>query len=270
MIHPTLVVAAVCFRNERGEVLTVRKRDTSAYMLPGGKLEVGESALAAAVREVSEEIGVELEPAELVLLGEYTASAANEADTSIDATIYLSAASIAPVASGEIVELRWVQPADAAAPHTPLAPLLSDWVFPALTSGVEEHPGVEFAFPGPLRDRLVAAILDGSKTSTTSTLAEYECEDIPLPVVGSRQTVLDSSNSAVATIETVSVEIARLADVALAHVRDEGEGHTSVMSWRAAHERFWHSPDLRAALGDPTFTVHDDTLVVLERFRAIR
>jgi hypothetical protein len=33
-----------------------------------------------------------------------------------------------------------------------------------------ELPTVEFAFPGPLRDRLVAAILDGTKTSTTGLL----------------------------------------------------------------------------------------------------
>ena len=30
----------------------------------------------------------------------------------------------------------------------------------------------EFAFPGPLRDQLVAAILDGAKTTTTALLRE--------------------------------------------------------------------------------------------------
>ncbi|WP_281268302.1 hypothetical protein [Arthrobacter livingstonensis] len=37
-------------------------------------------------------------------------------------------------------------------------------------------PIAEFAFPGPLRDQLVAAILDGFKTSTTGTVLEYEVE----------------------------------------------------------------------------------------------
>ncbi len=45
-------------------------------------------------------------------------------------------------------------------------------------------PTAEFAFPGRLRDRLVAAILDGSKTSTTGLAVEYELEDEPLPQVG--------------------------------------------------------------------------------------
>ena len=32
----------------------------------------------------------------------------------------------------------------------------------------DELPIFEFAFPGPLRDQLVAAVLDGSKTTTTA------------------------------------------------------------------------------------------------------
>ncbi|MGW3862422.1 ASCH domain-containing protein, partial [Streptomyces sp. NPDC005047] len=47
-------------------------------------------------------------------------------------------------------------------------------------------PKVEFGFPGPLRDRLVAAVLDGSKTSTTGLLLDYEHEDEPLPRAGDR------------------------------------------------------------------------------------
>lgn len=37
--------------------------------------------------------------------------------------------------------------------------------------------------------------------------------------------------------------------------------------WRAGHETFWRSPEVRAELGDPDFTVDDDTLVVTERLR---
>ncbi|WP_104134699.1 ASCH domain-containing protein [Cryobacterium sp. Y62] len=131
-------------------------------------------------------------------------------------------------------------------------------------------PSAEFAFAGPLRDRLIAAILDGTKTSTSSTLLEYSRENEPLPVIGARQTVVDSHNSAVAIIQTIAVEITRLANVGVAHARDEGEGFVSVAAWRTVHEAFWHSTELRAGLKDPTFTVDDDTLVVLERFQVIQ
>jgi uncharacterized protein YhfF len=51
------------------------------------------------------------------------------------------------------------------------------------------HEGLEpaeFAFPGPLRDKLVTAILAGRKTSTSSLLAEYERELERLPRAGER------------------------------------------------------------------------------------
>ncbi|MEH1169076.1 ASCH domain-containing protein [Micromonospora sp. CPCC 205539] len=126
----------------------------------------------------------------------------------------------------------------------------------------------EFAFPGPLRDRLVAAILTGAKTSTSGLLAGYERENEPLPTVGQRSAVVDSQNRRVAAIELTEVRVVRLADVDLQHAVDEGEGFASVAEWRTDHESFWHSAEVRAELGDD-FTVDDETLVVAERFRLI-
>jgi uncharacterized protein YhfF len=57
-----------------------------------------------------------------------------------------------------------------------------------------ELPAFEFAFPGPLRDRLVAAVLDGSKTTTSGLLQDYEIDGEPLPVAGSRAAVIDSAD----------------------------------------------------------------------------
>lgn len=136
--------------------------------------------------------------------------------------------------------------------------------------GVDDLPAVEFAFPGPLRDQLVAAILSGAKTTTTGLLADYEHAHEPLPQPGERSAVVSSAGIRVAVIEVTDVQVVRLADVGLRHARDEGEGYESVREWRAGHESFWHSPELRAALGDPGFTVNDDTLVVLERFRLVK
>ncbi|WP_269939557.1 ASCH domain-containing protein [Arthrobacter sp. HY1533] len=127
----------------------------------------------------------------------------------------------------------------------------------------------EFAFPGPLRDQLVAAILDGSKTSTTATLIEFEVEKEELPRAGSREVVVDSAGRGVAVIELTEVRTSRLAEVDLQHAVDEGEGYTSVAQWRAGHEEFWHSPEMRDAMGDPGFTVEDTTMLVLQRFKVI-
>lgn len=130
-------------------------------------------------------------------------------------------------------------------------------------------PPVEFAFPGPLRDALVASILAGRKTTTTSLLAEYAVDGEELPGVGRRQAVLDSAGRPVAVIETVHVEQRRLDQVPVGHVVDEGEGHATVAGWRAGHEHFWHGVEMREYLQDPAFTVTDGTVVVLERFRLV-
>ncbi|ASO19150.1 uncharacterized protein YhfF [Actinoalloteichus hoggarensis] len=128
-------------------------------------------------------------------------------------------------------------------------------------------PHAEFAFPGPLRDRLVAAIQDGRKTTTTALLVEFEHADEPLPRPGDRELLIDSAGAPAGVIELLEVRCLRLADVDLAHAVDEGEGHASVADWRTDHEEFWQGADLRAHLGDPEFTVDDDTMVVAQRFR---
>ena len=133
----------------------------------------------------------------------------------------------------------------------------------------EDLPVAEFAFPGPLRDQLVAAIVAGTKTTTSGLVAAYEHEQEPLPHPGLRQVVVDSAGKPVAVIETTGVRIVRLADVDLAHALGEGEGYTSVAEWRAGHEEFWHSADMRRVMDDPEFTVGDDTLVVAQTFRLV-
>jgi uncharacterized protein YhfF len=133
----------------------------------------------------------------------------------------------------------------------------------------EDLPVMEFAFPGPLRDQLVAAVLAGDKTTTSGLTIDYEHEGDPLPRPGDRHAVIDSAGNRVAVIETIAVRVIRLGDVDLAHAVGEGEGYTSVAEWRAGHEQFWHSAEYRAALGDPEFTINDDTLMVAQAFRLL-
>jgi uncharacterized protein YhfF len=128
----------------------------------------------------------------------------------------------------------------------------------------------EFAFPGPLRDRLVAAVLRGEKTATTALLAEWEADGEPVPRAGDRQAVVDSAGQVVATIELVAVNVIRLAEADLELAVAEGEGFGTVADWRAAHERFWNedvAPTL--ANGAATAPVDDDTPIVVQRFRLI-
>lgn len=124
-------VSAVVLRDATGRVLTVRKRDTSLFMFPGGKPEPGESFADAAIREVQEEVGIRLTSVEH--FGSFTAAAANEADTVVCAEAFTAVSLDAPVSGAEIAELAWVDPAS---PTVPLAPLLATEVFPVLRPAI--------------------------------------------------------------------------------------------------------------------------------------
>jgi uncharacterized protein YhfF len=132
-------------------------------------------------------------------------------------------------------------------------------------------PSWGFAFPGELRDELTALALAGTKTTTAGLLVEFELDGEALPVPGERQVLLDSNERPVALVETVSCRVARLADVDDQHAIDEGEGYGNAAEFRESHERFWNGyvDDIRNRLGDPDFSIDDDTQVVLERFKVI-
>jgi ADP-ribose pyrophosphatase YjhB (NUDIX family) len=66
-VVPSVFVAV---RNPLGHLLLVRRCDSGTWELPGGRVDVGESAVTAAVRETAEESGVQ---AEIIgLVGVYT------------------------------------------------------------------------------------------------------------------------------------------------------------------------------------------------------
>ena len=119
------------FRDPDDRLLAVRKHGTDRFLLPGGKLEPGETALHAAVREVAEELGVAVEPADLTLLGEFEAVAANEPGHVVRSTVFTYAGRVEPTAAAEIAELRWATLGELESDPA-VAALTSDHVVPAL------------------------------------------------------------------------------------------------------------------------------------------
>lgn len=123
-------VSAAVIVDEQGRVLLVRKRGTTAFMQPGGKIDPGESALAALRRELAEELGVVVSDSQIRALGRHVAQAANEPDHLVDAELFMVTLGSEPLAAAEIDEIVWIDPAAPGAIE--LAPLTAQTVFTLL------------------------------------------------------------------------------------------------------------------------------------------
>ena len=132
-----IVVAAVALVRD-GHVLTVRKRGTERFMLVGGKLEPGESARDAALRETLEEVGRSRSRRPRC-----SASSSPRRPTSpgtrCTRPCFWVESDAEPVASAEIAEVRWTPLDD----HPDdLAPMLEHHVLPVILSTITHRLSV--------------------------------------------------------------------------------------------------------------------------------
>ncbi|MEB3196599.1 MAG: NUDIX hydrolase, partial [Candidatus Sericytochromatia bacterium] len=72
---PRIRVGVVLVDAERVLLVEHRKDDQRYWLLPGGGLELGETLLACAAREVREETGLQIEPERILYLSEAIAPA---------------------------------------------------------------------------------------------------------------------------------------------------------------------------------------------------
>ncbi|MEV8218657.1 NUDIX domain-containing protein [Microbacterium sp. NPDC077391] len=126
---PDIRVSAAVIVDDRGRALVVRKRGTTRFMQPGGKPEPGESAAATLIRELDEELSLQIVEADLTPLGTFVSAAANEPDHRVIADAFaLRAQPDDVVVQAELAELRWLEPGDWTS--VPLAPLSTEHLLP--------------------------------------------------------------------------------------------------------------------------------------------
>jgi 8-oxo-dGTP pyrophosphatase MutT (NUDIX family) len=124
----SIYIAAALLLDAQGRTLLVRKRGTTAFMQPGGKIEVGERPEQALVRELLEELGIHIDPAQAVFLGRFSAPAANEPGFAVHCELFEVRIDGAVTPAAEIEEAVWVDAQGAL--ELTLAPLTRDQVLP--------------------------------------------------------------------------------------------------------------------------------------------
>lgn len=108
-----------------------------------------------------------------------------------------------------------------------------------LPPGTETPEAWRFGDSPEMANRLLALVLEGTKTATTGALWEHEAEAEPIPEPGELSIVLDGAGRPACVIEMTEVRVLPMSEVDTQFAHDEGEGDRTLGWWREAHEAFF-------------------------------
>jgi NTP pyrophosphohydrolases including oxidative damage repair enzymes len=130
-----IVICSAALLNPEGDLLMVRKKGSSYFQLPGGKIGPGENREQTLARELKEELQFDVSEKELKFIGSHATQAINELNTVVEGYIYLiSLAECRDFAAyEELEEVVWISRQDWQSYR--LAHLASEFVIPKWLSG---------------------------------------------------------------------------------------------------------------------------------------
>lgn len=120
-------------------LLVVRKKGSSYFMMPGGKIEKGELSSQALVRELKEELDLDVSLQELEYMGFHETEAVNEPDTLVRGEVFRiefnEQSGIVPLA--ELEEATWLTVDNYK--NYKLAHLIEEFTVPIWLAGTFEY-----------------------------------------------------------------------------------------------------------------------------------
>lgn len=93
---------------ENKKLLAVRSHNKDAFYIPGGKREAGESDEEALIREIKEEISIDIVPRTLSLVGKFEALAHGKIDIIVQIAAYTADFTGEMKPDSEIEEISWL------------------------------------------------------------------------------------------------------------------------------------------------------------------
>jgi 8-oxo-dGTP diphosphatase len=138
-VTPSVFVAV---HDEQGRILLVQRCDSGAWEFPGGRMDVGETAIAAAVRETAEEAGLRVRITGLVGLFSDPAFVIRAVDGDIRQPFVVCFHGVAEWGSPrpdkiETVDAGWFEPEQVEA--MTLEPGARRWIHHAIAGSGEPH-----------------------------------------------------------------------------------------------------------------------------------
>lgn len=115
-IDKTLIIASAIIKNERGEILLLKRGKTKTFQahwqFPEGKLRKNENPREALRREVKEELGLDINAAELIRVSRSTLKAKGVTYLALRIIFLVKVKTKKIILSHEHTDYKWVKPSE--------------------------------------------------------------------------------------------------------------------------------------------------------------
>lgn len=105
-----ITIASAMILNSKLEILLVRKKNSTYFQLPGGKVKKDETYFEALQRELNEEINLQIKVEDCIFIGTHETEAVNEKNTRVIGNLFEIVATNASEIhiQNEIEEMAWI------------------------------------------------------------------------------------------------------------------------------------------------------------------